>query len=294
MLLLAATLALVIGLTLGLLGGGGSILTLPVLVYVLHVDAKQAIASSLLVVGTTALVSAAVHARAGNVDYKTGAIFGVAGMLGAFGGGRVAGYLPGNLLLGAFAVVMLVTAVAMMRPRKEPAAGAPRPVSVARILAAGLAVGLVAGLVGAGGGFLVVPALVLFGGLDMRRAIGTSLMVIALQSFSGFAGHISHTHIDWQLTGIVTVMAVIGSLAGVRLARLLSTESLRRGFAWFVLAMAVFMVGRQVSLAAAAGVSVLALAIIFVISRRGRAPVPACGALPEAPVRLDSKVEQHV
>lgn len=294
MLLLAATLALVIGLTLGLLGGGGSILTLPVLVYVLHVDAKQAIASSLLVVGTTALVSAAVHARAGNVDYKTGAIFGVAGMLGAFGGGRVAGYLPGNLLLGAFAAVMLVTAVAMMRPRKEPAPGAPRPVSLARILAAGLAVGLVAGLVGAGGGFLVVPALVLFGGLDMRRAIGTSLMVIALQSFAGFAGHISHTHVDWQLTGIVTVMAVIGSLAGVRLARRLSTEALRRGFAWFVLAMAVFMVGRQVSLAAAAGVSVLALAIILVISRRGRAPSSTCSALPEAPVRLDSKVEQHV
>jgi hypothetical protein len=267
MLLVAASLALIIGLTLGLLGGGGSILTLPVLVYVLHVEAKEAIASSLLVVGTTALVSAAAHARARNVDLRTGAIFGAASMGGAFAGGRVAGSLPGNVLLGMFAAVMLVTAIAMMRPRREPEAGE-RRLAIGRVIGAGVAVGVVAGLVGAGGGFLVVPALALFGGLDMRRAIGTSLLVIALQSFAGFAGHITHAHIDWQLTGVITGVAVAGSLAGARLAKHLSTAALRGGFAWFVLAMAVFMVWRQVSLAAAAVTGVASLIAVFVFSRR--------------------------
>jgi hypothetical protein len=246
MLLVAASLALIIGLTLGLLGGGGSILTLPVLVYVLHVEAKEAIASSLLVVGTTALVSAAAHARARNVDLRTGAIFGAASMGGAFAGGRVAGSLPGNVLLGMFAAVMLVTAIAMMRPRREPEAGE-RRLAIGRVIGAGVAVGVVAGLVGAG---------------------GASLLVIALQSFAGFAGHITHAHIDWQLTGVITGVAVAGSLAGARLAKHLSTAALRGGFAWFVLAMAVFMVWRQVSLAAAAVTGVASLIAVFVFSRR--------------------------
>lgn len=288
MLYLAAALALVIGLTLGLLGGGGSILTLPVLVYVLHVDPKQAIASSLLVVGTTALASAAAHARAGNVDYRTGAMFGVAGMAGAFGGGRVAGHLPGELLLGGFAAVMLVTAIAMMRPRREPAAGEVRRASPVRVIGAGLAVGALSGLVGAGGGFLVVPALALFGGLTMRRAIGTSLMVIALQSFAGFAGHVTHTHIDWPLTALVAGLAVVGSLAGARLAHLLSTAALRRGFAWFVLAMAVFMIGRQVSLPAAGVTAAVSLAVVLLVVRR-RGPAPTGSESIHNP-----KVEQHV
>lgn len=279
MLFVAAALALVIGLTLGLLGGGGSILTLPVLVYVLGVEAKEAIASSLVVVGTTALVSALAHARAGNVEYRTGALFGVAAMAGAFGGGRVAGYLPGSVLLGAFAAVMLVTAVAMMRPRKEPPP-AERRLAVGRVLLVGVGVGVVAGLVGAGGGFLVVPALVLFGGLDTRRAIGTSLMVIAFQSFSGFAGQIAHTHVSFQLTAVVTGFAVVGSLGGAALAKRLSTAALRRGFAWFVLAMAVFMIGRQVSLLAAGAAAAVSLAIVLVLSRRGHADKAAPGSAP--------------
>lgn len=267
MLFLAAGLALVIGLSLGLLGGGGSILTLPVLVYVLHVDAKQAIASSLLVVGSTALVSAVVHARAGNVDYKRGAMFGLAGMAGAFAGGKVAGFLPGTALLVAFAGVMLVSSIAMMRPRKTGDAKEKAPASPVRIVGAGLTVGLVAGLVGAGGGFLIVPALVLFGGLDMRRSIGTSLLVIALQSFAGFAGHVSHTHVDYQLTGIITGMAVVGSLGGAWLAKRLSTETLRRGFAWFVLGMAVFMMWKQLGATAGIVTAVVAASAVVVLSR---------------------------
>ncbi len=273
MLFLAAILALLIGVTLGLLGGGGSILTLPILVYVLHQDAKESIAASLFVVGTTAFVSAITHARAGNVDYKRGLIFGAASMAGAFGGGRVAGYLPGNVLLGAFAAMMLVTSIAMMRPRKEPAPGEKHALSVGRVLAAGAGVGLIAGLVGAGGGFLIVPALVLFGGLDMRRAIGTSLFVLTLQSFAGFAGHVTHTHVNWSLTALVTTAAVIGSLGGARLARRLSVQALRSGFAWFVLAMAVFMIGKQVSLLAAAITAVVAVTIVLVFVRKSTAPI---------------------
>lgn len=261
MLLVALLLALVIGLTLGLLGGGGSILTLPVLVYVLHLEPKEAIAASLVVVGTTALVSAVAHARAGNVNYRVGGIFAVFGMAGAFAGGRVAGLLPGDVLLGAFAAMMTVTALAMMRPKAEPTEEK-RAIALGRVIASALVVGAAAGLVGAGGGFLVVPALVLFGGLDTRRAIGTSLMVIALQSFAGLAGHIGHAHLDLSLVGIVTGAAIVGSLAGTALAKKLPAASLRSGFAWFVLAMAIFMVGRQLSIAIAAIVALVALVLI--------------------------------
>lgn len=275
MLFLAAILALLIGVTLGLLGGGGSILTLPILVYVLHQDPKESIAASLFVVGTTALVSAITHARQGNVDYRRGLIFGAASMAGAFAGGQVAGRLPASVLLGAFAAMMLVTSIAMMRPRKESAEQ--HTLSVGRVLAAGAGVGLVAGLVGAGGGFLIVPALVLFGGLDMRKAIGTSLFVLTLQSFAGFAGHVTHTHVNWTLTAIVTTSAVIGSLGGVRLARRLSVQALRAGFAWFVLAMAVFMIGKQVSLAAAAIAAVVAVAVVLLVIRKGASHKDASG-----------------
>ena len=288
MLFVAAVLALVIGLSLGLLGGGGSILTLPILVYVLHQDPKEAIAASLFVVGTTALVSAVSHARARNVQYRTGALFGAASMTGAFVGGKVAGSLPGNALLGAFAVMMLVTSLAMMRPRKEPAEGETHTLSIARVLAVGAGVGLIAGLVGAGGGFLIVPALVLFGGLDMRRAIGTSLMVLTLQSFAGFAGHVTHTHVNWTLTGIVTTSAVMGSLVGARLAKRLSVATLRRGFAWFVLAMAVFMIGKQFSPLAAAITGVVAVVIVLAVSRLS-------AAKPQVPSKIlsNTKVEQR-
>ncbi len=244
MLLVALALSLLIGVTVGLLGGGGSILTLPVLVYLLHMEPKAAIATSLLVVGTTSLVGALSHARAGNVHARAGAVFGGAAMGGAFVGGRLASLVPGALLLLAFAVVMLVTALAMMRPRLEPT-GTPTLV-LGRVVVIGASVGLVAGLVGAGGGFLVVPALALFGGLAMRQAVGTSLMVIALQSFAGLLGHLRHTHVDLRLTALLTVVAVVGSLGGARFAGRVPAAALRSGFAWLVLAMALFMLGKQV------------------------------------------------
>ncbi len=250
MLVLAAILSLFIGLSLGLLGGGGSILTLPILVYVLHVEPKTAIAMSLFVVGVTSASGVIAHARAGRVRVRTGLIFGLAGMAGAFAGGRVAQFIPATALLVAFALVMLTAAAAMMRGRRASSAAPPREPSLARSLAIGVSVGVVAGLVGAGGGFLIVPALALFAGLAMPEAVGTSLLVIALQSFAGFAGHAGHVQLDWMLTAVITGAAIVGGLAGARLARHVSPDALRRGFAWLVLAMAVFLLGKQIPAAA--------------------------------------------
>ena len=249
--LTAIILSVVMGLTLGLLGGGGSILTVPILVYVLGMGTKEAIATSLLVVGVVSTVSAAQHARAGNVRFKTGAVFGAVAMIGAYGGGRLAGLLSGTTLLLAFAGLMVVTSVAMLRKGRATTTsttaqqdGEP-PFAWGKVLAQGLAVGSVTGLVGAGGGFLVVPALVLLGGLGMQAAIGTSLMVISLNAFAGLAGHLAHVSIDLKVAGVITAAAVAGSLVGVELAKRIDANKLRKAFALFVLAMAAFMLYRE-------------------------------------------------
>jgi uncharacterized membrane protein YfcA len=263
----AGFLALLIGIVLGMLGGGGAILTLPMLVYVVGIEPKAAIAMSLFVVGSTSVVGATLHSRAGRVQWKIGAVFGAAAMGGAFAGGRLARFVPGSALLVAFAVVMLVTAIAMLRGRSENA-GETRPFALARVIALGAAVGIVSGLVGAGGGFLIVPALILFGGLAMRDAVGTSLFVIALQSFAGFAGHVAHVDLDWTLAGIVTAAAVIGTIAGASVGKKVSPDALRLGFAWLVLAMGLFMVARQLP-PLVAGVAIIAtIATVGLIVRK--------------------------
>lgn len=267
MLALAALLALVVGVTLGLLGGGGSILTLPMLVYVVHVADKPAIASSLFVVGVTSLVGAVSHARAGNVRMGVGLLFGTAGMGGAVAGSYVAHLLPGQLLLVGFAAVMFATSLAMMRGRKGDGEGTGH-ISLAKAIAIGAAVGFVSGLIGAGGGFLIVPALTLAGGLGMRHAIGTSLLVITMQSAAGFVGHlVNHTPVPWTLVLVVAAASVVGSLVGARIARHIPPARLRSGFAWLVLAMAVFMLAKQLPLFVAALALVVALALIVVMKR---------------------------
>jgi uncharacterized membrane protein YfcA len=237
--LLSTILALIIGLVLGLLGGGGSILTVPVLVYLLDVPPKQAIATSLVVVGGTAAVAAIQHARGGRVQWRTGLIFSAAGMVGAAAGGFAADWFSGTVLLILFAAMMIATGVAMLVGRKEPDPDAPKKHHPAWLIAAeGLLVGGVTGLVGAGGGFLVVPALVLFGGLSMQQAVGTSLLVIALKSGAGFIGHATHVQIDWAMAAGFTAATIVGSLAGSALSAKVSGKSLRKGFAVFVLFMA--------------------------------------------------------
>ncbi|MBN9101337.1 MULTISPECIES: sulfite exporter TauE/SafE family protein [unclassified Pseudonocardia] len=259
---LVALLAVLVGVTLGLLGGGGSILMVPLLVYVAGVPTGSAITTSLFVVGVTSLAGLIPHLRRGTVQWRTGLVFGAAAMAGAFAGGLVGGHLPGPVLLGGFAVMMIATAVAMLRGRRAGSVAVPAR-SPVRTLLTGAAVGAVAGLVGAGGGFLVVPALALLGGLAMPAAIGTSLLVIALQSAAGFTGHLGAAALDWPLTLTVTGAAVVGALIGAHYAARVPAAALRRAFGWFVLAMGTFVLLQQLPAAALlpAGTAVGALAV---------------------------------
>jgi len=285
MLILAVALSVLIGVSLGLLGGGGSILTLPILRYVLDMEAHQAIAVSLLVVGTTSTFAVIPHALKGRVRWRTGVIFGAAGMVGAYGAGRLAKFIPSGALLALFGVMMLVTAVAMMRGRKAPAgaAEAPRELPVGKVLGEGLVVGGVTGLVGAGGGFLVVPALVLLGGLPMEVAVGTSLVVISMKSFAGFAGYLKSTPIDWTTAGMVAVAAVLGSFVGSALAGRVPPEKLRKGFAWFVVSMAFFILGQELPRALGRPVSILMALLGMVIGTGLVAAVAAAVASARRP-----------
>lgn len=236
--LLGLALAALVGLSLGLLGGGGSILTVPIFVYVLGFAAKPAIAMSLPVVGTTSLVGAISHWRAGNVDLRAALLFGGVAMVGAYAGARLAVFVPGEVQLIMLAVLMLAAAFSMLRSgRRQPdAPDAPgaRP-SVGLLAVIGLAVGMTTGLVGIGGGFLVVPALVVLGKVPMKQAVGTSLLVIAMNSAAGFAGYLGQVEIEWGFTALFTAVAIVGILAGTWLIRFVSPAALKRGFAIFLL-----------------------------------------------------------
>lgn len=276
---LTIALAVIVGLSLGLLGGGGSILTVPLLVYVAGMGAKEAIAASLVVVGVTAATSVVGHARAGRVRWRTGLLFGAAGMAGAFGGGLLGAHLPGQLLLVGFALMMVATAIAMLRGRStvDPAK-AHTELPVGQVLLDGVVVGLITGLVGAGGGFLVVPALALLGGLPMGVAVGTSLLVIAMKSAAGLTGYLTAVALDWPLVGAVTLAAVVGSLIGARLVDRIPADALRRAFGWFVLAMGAFVLVQQ----SPAGVRLPLLITLAAVS----AGLAGCAAfVPRCPLR---------
>ena len=242
---LGLALATLVGVSLGFFGGGGSILTVPLLVYVFGLPPKSAIASSLLVVAAASAVGAVRHAHAGSVDVRSGLLFGAAGMASAHAGARAAAWLDGGLLLLLFSAVMGLTASAMWRGRRAPAEAPAGGIAPTRLLLQGLAVGGLTGLVGAGGGFLIVPALVLFAGLPMRRAVGTSLVVIVLNTLAGFAGYVGHAEVDGPLTAAVATAAVAGSFLGTRLAHRVDPEALRRAFAGFVAAMAAVILVRE-------------------------------------------------
>ncbi len=245
MLPLVLALAVVVGLSLGLLGGGGSILAVPLLVYVAGLGAQEAVATSLFVVGTTSAIAVLPHATQGRVHWRTGLIFAVGGMAGAYLGGRLATRVPGSILLVAFAAMMLATSIAMLRGRREaPSRTTTHPHPVATV-ALGALVGTLTGFVGAGGGFLIVPALTLVAGLPMASAVGTSLLVITLQSTAGLLGHLHGTQIPWGLALSVTGAAVVGSLIGARLAGRVSQPMLRRAFGAMVLLMGGLVMAQQ-------------------------------------------------
>jgi len=273
---LTIALALLVGISLGLLGGGGSILTVPLLAYVAGIDPKPAIATSLLVVGVTSAVAAVSHARAGRVRWRIALLFGLAAMAGAYCGGRLARFIPGTALLIAFAVIMVAAGVAMLRGRTDTDGTADQPLPSIRITMLGLVVGVISGLVGAGGGFLLVPALALLAGLPMPVAVGTSLVVIAMQSLAGFAGHLSSEHIDWPLAAFVSIAAVAGALIGGRLIAFVEPASLRIVFGWFVLMMASLILAEEVGPtvgAIAAAITLISAGTSFVCKRYRHCPL---------------------
>lgn len=234
--------ALAIGLSLGLLGSGGSILTVPVLVYLLGQNEKVAIASSLAIVGAIATVASLNYLRQGLIAWRCVWLFGLPGMAGTYLGAWSSAYVSGAAQLSVFAAVMVCAAYFMLKPTMH------RPTAVQRkpahTVIDGLLVGTVTGFVGVGGGFLIVPALVLLGGLPMHRAIATSLVIIALKSFTGFWKYLGvlaeqNLQVDMQVIVMISLIGMIGSLAGTHIGGHIDADKLKRGFAGFLVLMGI-------------------------------------------------------
>ena len=259
--------ALLIGISLGLIGGGGSILTLPILTYLFHIDAKTGTAYSLFIVGLAALAGGIRMARQGNVEYRTLIIFAVPALASVYftrafivpripehlftlGGFEVTGDV-GIMLF--FALIMLMASVSMIRGRKEPAETSGEiHYNYPMILLEGIVVGLVTGIVGAGGGFLIIPALVLLAKLPMKMAVGTSLLIIAAKSLIGFLGDIGNPQIglgqgiDWPFLLFFSAIALVGIFMGTWMSKFISGNKLKKGFGWFVLVMGIYIMAERI------------------------------------------------
>lgn len=256
--------SLLIGLSLGLIGGGGSILTVPVLVYLFGVDPVLATAYSLFVVGTSSLVGAWPKYKQGLVNVKTGIIFGIPSIISVYATRKfLVPMIPSEiftlgsfvvtkaiLMMVLFAALMVAASISMIRGTCENCDKDEDELSqisynYPMILLEGLVVGMLTGLVGAGGGFLIIPALVMLTKLPMKQAIGTSLLIIAAKSLIGFTGDLGHQTIDWNLLLIVTGLAIIGIFIGDRVSKKINSAQLKVGFGWFVLIMGLYILIQQ-------------------------------------------------
>lgn len=235
-LVVSVVLSAMVGFSLGLFGGGGSILAVPILVYVTHIAPPAAIGMSLAIVGATSLTASYAHYRKGRVKPRVALVFGGSGVFSALFAARLTHLVPASVLMLSFAFLMVVVGVAMFRRGRSlnAEASTPKKPQLIAALLAGAAVGAITGFLGVGGGFLVVPALLAFSGLDMREAVGTSLLVIAINSAAGFIGHLGTVGLRFDLVAGFTIAAVIGSMLGERVACRLSVGGLSRGFALFV------------------------------------------------------------
>lgn len=249
MTLTAALLALFVGLTLGLLGGGGSILTVPALIFALNVDPKTAIVMSLPIVGGAALVGAVRHWRLGNVDLAIAIPFGLAAMLGAYGGAWIGRALAGQTQLVVLAIVMLAASISMFRSAGLPerAPEAPHRVSP-QLLLIGVVTGVLTGVVGIGGGFLLVPALVLLAAVPMRQAVGTSLFVITLNTAAGYAGYHGAVPVPWRLVLLFGAFTAIGIVGGTAFVSRVPQHALKRAFAVLLVGVAAFILWQNRSI----------------------------------------------
>ena len=257
--------AIIMGLSLGLIGGGGSILTVPILVYLFVVDPVLATAYSLFIVGLTSLVGSFSHMRLGNIHWRTAIVFGIPSILAVYAtrawlvpaipdpiftlGTTAVSKSIGILIF--FALIMVAAAYSMIRkPRAsvEKAVDENVKFNYPLILAEGAVVGTITGIVGAGGGFLIIPALVLLAKLPMKKAVGTSLIIIAAKSLIGFTGDLKGDEfIDWSFLGVFSVVAIVGILVGSMLSKHIPNEKLKPAFGWFVLAMGVYIIGRELT-----------------------------------------------
>lgn len=246
------------GLLLGIFGSGGSIITMPALLYLLNIEAKSAIAMSLGIVAVTATITALQHWRRGNVDLRVTVIFGVFGVAGTYLGALLGVATPVTIQLGLFAAVMLAAAWKMLQPATRPhqSVGAAAVVDCVgddcerphhgHIAVHGIGVGILTGVVGVGGGFLIVPALVLLSGMSMKRAVGTSLSIVAAKSFAGFAGYAGAVEVHYSLMAAFTAIAIAGSIAGSHLAHRLPAEHLKKGFGGFLVVVASYILLNQI------------------------------------------------
>lgn len=243
MMVVAAPIAfgIIIGLLLGLVGGGGSILTVPVLVYVLGLSPHEATATSLIIVGATAVGGLAPHMQADRVQWRTAILFGAAGILGTFGGAWANRQVSGPIILLLFGILMLVVAARMVRSGM-PDVKAASESKVWIIPVAGLTVGLLTGFFGVGGGFVIVPALVLWLGLPMRVAVGTSLVIIAINSLAGAVAHRDDGGFNWMVALFFIAGGLLGGQLGARAVGRVNEEVLKRSFAGVMVSIALFLI----------------------------------------------------
>lgn len=254
--------ALIVGITLGLLGGGGSILTVPILVYLLALNPVTATAYSLFVVGSTSLVGAIRNIMKGMVDIKVAVVFAVPAFIAVYLTRRfLVPAIPEELFsigtftmtkdLGImlfFAVIMLAASYSMIKGRKEKEIDKDAKLKIPLIILEGAVVGMLTGIVGAGGGFLIIPALVLFANLPMKRAVATSLLIIAAKSLIGFLGDVQNIVIDWTFLLTFTGISIIGIFIGIYLNKFIDGKSLKKAFGWFVLVMGLYIIAKELIL----------------------------------------------
>ena len=249
-----------VGLTLGLLGGGGSILTVPILVYLLNFNPVTATAYSLFVVGGTSLVGGIRNISKGMVDIKVAVVFAIPAFIAVYATRRfLVPAIPEELftienfhltkdlaIMLFFAIIMVFASISMIRGRKADDDTAKEvKLKLPLIVIEGIVVGMLTGIVGAGGGFLIIPALVLFANLPMKRAVATSLIIIAVKSLIGFIGDVQNLTIDWVFLLSFTGISIIGIFIGIYLNNFIDEKPLKKGFGWFILLMGIYIIGKE-------------------------------------------------